>query len=162
MPDSFHARFDATGKTYRYRIWNGDALSPFERGYALHVSARLDVASMDQAARRLEGRHDFAAFQSLGSEPETTERVVFSSRVIAVEQDQRSRLVLFEISGDGFLRHMVRAAAGTLLEVGRGRRRVEWITEVLESRDRSRAGQNAPADGLFLVGVQYEQRRSSE
>src|SRR5262249_6718181 len=81
VPNTFNPRYDARAKTYRYRMWNGPALSPFERRYAWHVPVALDAEAMDAAARRLEGRHDFAAFQAAGSDVETTERTIYSSRV---------------------------------------------------------------------------------
>jgi tRNA pseudouridine38-40 synthase len=152
-PASFNPRHDARAKVYRYRIWNAPVLSPFERGYSWHILDPLDVAAMDEAARRLEGRHDFAAFQAAGSDVVTTERTVFSSLILRQAQDER--MIHYEISGDGFLRHMVRAIAGTLVEIGRGRQPARWIDEVLASRDRAAAGRTAPAHGLFLVAVDY-------
>jgi tRNA pseudouridine38-40 synthase len=152
VPSTFHARFDATAKRYRYRIWNQPVLTPFERSYTWHIPGPvLDVEAMDAAAARLEGRHDFAAFQTAGAETLTTEREVFRSRVTA-----EPPLISYDVRGGGFLRHMVRGIVGTLVEVGRGRYRPEWMTEVLMSNDRSRAGRTAPAAGLFLVGVEYE------
>jgi len=148
---AFNPRFDARAKTYRYRIWNGAVLSPFERRYAWHVPGALDADAMAAAARRLEGRHDFAAFQAAGSEVATTERTIFSSRLSTSGAD----VISYDISGDGFLRHMVRSMVGTLVEIGRGRRRVEWIDDVLASRDRAAAGPTVPAAGLFLVSVDY-------
>jgi len=148
----FHARFDARAKTYRYRIWNDEVLSPFERAYAWHVPApRLDVEAMAAAAALFEGRHDFAAFQASGAATRTTERTVFSCRVRA----EPPAIIACEVSGDGFLRHMVRNMIGTLVEVGRGRRPVDWVGRVLTSRDRAQAGPTAPADGLFLMSVSY-------
>ena len=105
------------------------------------------------AALVLEGRHDFAAFQAAGSEARTTERTVFSSRVSRASE---APLITCEISGNGFLRHMVRNIAGTLGEVGRGHHPVAWVDEVLASRERARAGPTAPPEGLFLVRVDYE------
>lgn len=154
---AFHARFHAVSKTYRYRIWNAEVLSPFERPYVWHVPGPLlDVDAMNAAAARLEGRHDFAAFQGTGSDAETTERTIFSASVTARLAPAREPLITCEVRGDGFLRHMVRATAGTLVEVGRGRRPAAWIDEVLASRERGRAGRTAPAAGLFLVAVEYE------
>ena len=150
VPPTFHARFDARAKTYRYRIWNADVVSPFERRYAWHVDAALDVGAMNAAARLLEGRHDFAAFRAAGSAARTTDRMVIASRV-----DRRDRLVVYEITGDGFLRYMVRAIVGTLVEIGRGRQPPEWMGDVLGVRDRARAGPTAPPEGLFLVRVDY-------
>jgi tRNA pseudouridine38-40 synthase len=184
---AFHARFDARAKGYRYRVWNADVLSPFERFYGWHVALpRLDVDAMAQAAGTLEGRHDFAAFKGTGSEAHRTVRTVFSSRIrtdvpvlihggpegplsSSGSSSQRTKpdrrradlpvragaLIVYEISGDGFLRHMVRNIVGSLVEVGRGRRPAGWMREVLESGDRTRAGPTAPAEGLFLVGVEY-------
>jgi tRNA pseudouridine38-40 synthase len=150
VAETFNPRYDARAKTYRYRIWNGRALSPFERRYAWQVPVALDAGAMDAAARRLEGRHDFAAFQAQGSDVVTTERTMTSSRV-----SLRDELLTYEVTGDGFLRHMVRAVVGTLVEIGRGRRPVEWIDEVIASRDRPTAGPTVPATGLFLVRVDY-------
>lgn len=155
VPPQFHARFDARAKTYRYRIWNADVVSPFERRYVWHVEGALDVVGMDAAARLLEGRHDFAAFRAAGGTTRTTERTMTASRV-----DRRDRLVVYETTGDGFLRYMVRAIVGTLVEIGRGRQPPAWMGDVLGGRDRARAGPTAPPEGLFLVRVDYESRTS--
>ena len=156
---SFHPRFSARQKRYEYRIWNAPVADPFERRYAWHIHDPIDVDAMHAAAAMFEGRHDFAAFQSAGSAATTTERTIFKSTLSAAGVDVRGgesgRLITYEISGDGFLRHMVRAIVGTLVEVGRGRRRPEWIGEVIASADRGAAGPTAPPDGLFLVGVSY-------
>jgi tRNA pseudouridine38-40 synthase len=160
-PAAFHARFGAKSKTYRYRIWNADVASPFEQSYAWFVRGPLAFDAMQAAARPLEGRHDFAAFQAADGTQRTTEREVFASRLIAEAEELAvpgrsvGRLITYEISGSGFLRHMVRAIAGSLVEVGCGRRASEWMSEVLVSRDRTSAGPTAPAHGLFLVRVDY-------
>lgn len=152
MPDDFHARFHATAKSYRYRIWNAEVLSPFERAYAWHVPGPLlDVDAMAAAAAALEGRHDFAAFQTAGAETKTSERVVFSSCVSSAHP-----IITYEIRGNGFLRHMVRSIVGSLVEVGRGRYPATWMREVMASEKRANAGPTAPAAGLFLVRVEYE------
>jgi len=153
VPSTFHARFNATAKRYRYRIWNDQVLSPFERDYTWHIPGPvLDVEAMARAAVRLEGRHDFAAFQTAGAETHTTERVVFMSRITTERP-----LITYDVRGDGFLRHMVRGIVGTLVEVGRGRYPPEWMTDVLVSKHRTRAGRTAPAAGLCLIGVEYDQ-----
>jgi len=157
VPASFHARFDAKAKAYRYRLWNADVMDPFERAYVWHVPGSLDVAAMSQAARFVEGRHDFAAFQTVGGAGGPTERVVTSSSLTA----ERDELLTYDVTGDGFLRHMVRAIVGTLMEVGRGRQRPEWMRDVIASRDRAQAGRTAPAHGLFLVRVDYGDVQSS-
>jgi len=146
----FHPRFDARAKTYRYRLCVAPVLSPFERRYAWHVGA-LDVDATRVAARCVEGRHDFAAFQSAGTEVATTERTIAASRITSED----AGLLAYEITGDGFLRHMVRSIVGTLVEIGRGRRPASWMDEVIASRDRGAAGPTAPAAGLFLMSVDY-------
>ncbi|HET9832567.1 MAG TPA: tRNA pseudouridine(38-40) synthase TruA [Vicinamibacterales bacterium] len=151
VPPSFHARFDATAKSYRYRLWNAEVLNPFEHAYVWHVTTPLDVALMADAARLLEGRHDFAAFQAVGGTPGPTDRLITQSTLSA----SGDGLLTYDVTGDGFLRHMVRAIVGTLVDVGRGRQRPEWILDVIASRDRAQAGRTAPANGLFLVRVDY-------
>ncbi len=166
-PPAFHPRFGARSKTYRYRLWNGDVMSPFERRYAWHVPGPLDVESMRTAARLLEGRHDFAAFQASGSSVATTEREIMISTLSTTEDTADTAdteeelsfrggdLVTYEVMGTGFLRHMVRIIVGSLMEVGRGRQPVEWISDVIASGNRAMAGPTAPPDGLFLVRVEY-------
>ncbi len=151
-PDGFHARFDACAKTYRFRLFNARVLSPFERPYVWHVPEPLNIQAMAEAARVLEGRHDFAAFQTAGAETATTERTIYSSRIDAVPE----ALVLYEVRGDGFLRHMVRSIVGTLVDIGRERHPPAWIHDVLDSKTRARAGRTAPPSGLFLVRVEYQ------
>jgi len=192
VPATFHPRFGARTKTYRYRLWNGDVMSPFERRYAWHVPGPLDVEAMCAAATLFEGRHDFAAFQATGSSVASTEREITRSRVIAAPRscapsdrlegamdtgpaglkpcatadrsamDTRGAglqpcesLIVYEVSGSGFLRHMVRIIVGSLVEIGRGRQPVEWITGAIASRTRATAGPTAPPDGLFLMRVDY-------
>jgi len=162
VPASFHARFVSSRKTYRYRIWNADLLNPFEREYAWHVRGALAIDAMQAAAHALVGRHDFAAFQAAAGTQRTTEREVFSSQVLAHDDSRGAGLrpspaclITYEITGSGFLRHMVRAIAGSLVDIGQGRRSLEWLSEVVASRDRTQAGPTAPAHGLFLVRVDY-------
>ena len=149
---TFHPRFCACTKTYRYRIWNGDVISPFERRYAWHLTGTLDLDAMRAAARLVEGRHDFATFQASGGSATTSQREVFSSRF---DCQSPTPLLVYDITGSGFLRHMVRNIVGSLVEVGRGRRPAGWIGDLLALRDRTVAGTTAPAMGLFLVSVEY-------
>jgi tRNA pseudouridine38-40 synthase len=157
-PSEFQARSQARRKIYRYRIWNADVASPFERAYTWHIpTPALDVGAMADAARRIEGAHDFAAFQGAGSDAATTGRTVYSSRVLAAEAaPANGRLICYEVQGSGFLRYMVRNIVGSLVEVGRGSRPPGWMQEVLAGGSRERAGRTAPPEGLFLVGVEYE------
>src|SRR5499427_168340 len=150
VPDDFHARFSATGKTYEYRIWNGPAIPPFIRLYAWHVPQPLDVMKMNDAARAIVGEHDFAAFQGTGSRTHSTVR-----RVRSAAWRADGSAVTFEISGEGFLRHMVRSLAGTLVEVGHGRRPAGDLARLIAAPERADAGRTAPPQGLFLVSVLY-------
>jgi tRNA pseudouridine38-40 synthase len=148
----FHARFSARSKSYRYCIRNGAVASPFERAYVWHVPQPLDVDAMRQAASRLLGRHDFSTFRSMGTDVPDAVRTLRISDVLG----DAGSLLTYEVSGDGFLRHMVRAIVGTLVEVGRGWRDPEQMDALLQARDRARAGATAPPHGLFLVSVDYD------
>lgn len=149
-PDGFHARYHATGKTYKYRIATTQVLSPFDRAYVFHAPGRYDLSAMRVAATELVGLHDFASFQTAGSWPLDTRR-----RIHRVEVREASGELQVEVDGDGFLRHMVRAMVGTLLEVGAGQRPPETMAEILATRDRNAAGRTLPALGLTLMSVRY-------
>lgn len=152
-PAGFHARFSARAKTYEYRIVNAPLVSAFLHRYAWHVPQPLDFDAMRTAASPLVGSHDFAGFQGAGSSVASTERTIFDVRI---EDGGGFDLpYIVRVSGDGFLRHMVRNIVGTLVEVGAGRWDAWRLVEILDSRDRTRAGPTAPAHGLFLVSVVY-------
>ena len=148
--DSFEARFSATGKTYRYDISTASVVSPFEFRYLYHYRGTLDVNEMRRAAALLVGTHDFSAFTGLGLE--TADHVRTVTRLDVEAQNERIRITA---SAEGFLRYMVRTMAGTLIDVGRGRRSAASVGDALASRDRSKAGATAPAHGLTLVRVDY-------
>jgi tRNA pseudouridine38-40 synthase len=151
--DGFHARFSAVSKTYEYRIVNAPIVSAFLHRYAWHVVQPLDLDAMRAAAEPLVGRHDFAAFQGAGSSVATTERTVMD---VSWEDGGGYDLPLvMQITGDGFLRHMVRNIVGTLVEIGAGRWDPWRLLEILESRARTQAGPTAPPHGLFLTRVTY-------
>ncbi|MBI2325557.1 MAG: tRNA pseudouridine(38-40) synthase TruA [Chloroflexi bacterium] len=152
--DDFHARFSATGRAYEYRIRAGAHREPLERHREHWVPQALDREAMERAARMMVGRHDFAAFAT-GAPQGRTEREV---RLAAWKRE--GTLLRFEIEANGFLRGMVRAIVGTLLWVGTGHTPVERIAGIVASKDRSRAGPNAPAAGLCLVAVRYDGRPS--
>ena len=139
----------ARAKHYRYRIWNGATRSPLRAARFAHVPEPLDVEAMRRAAARFVGTHDFAAFRASGSSARTSVRTI---RSIAIEGGA-GREIAIEVVGEGFLRHMVRNLAGTLIEIGRGRFAVEAAERILASRDRRQAGPTAPARGLTLVRV---------
>ena len=150
-PDAFHARFSAIGKTYEYRIWNGASVPPFLRLYTWHVPQPLDAAAMQRAADAIPGEHDFAAFQGAGSMTHSSVRRVTR----AVWRGAADGSLVLEIAGEGFLRHMVRSLAGTLVEIGHARRPESDIARLLDAPDRSQSGRTAPPCGLFLVRVEY-------
>jgi tRNA pseudouridine38-40 synthase len=153
MPAGFHARFDARSKTYEYRIINAPLVSAFVHRYVWHVPQPLDIEAMRTAAGALIGRHDFAGFQGTGTAVASTERTILS---LDIEDGGGFDLPLvIRITGDGFLRHMVRNIVGTLVEVGVGRWDPWRPLAVLDSRDRSQAGRTAPPQGLFLTRVDY-------
>ena len=170
MPDRWDARIFAKGKTYRYAIWNGAQPSPFLRHVVWHVPHRLEIDRMQRAASALIGEHDFAAFKGRGTDVLTTTRRVLSAEIVEMNihtdqpialsplepgMESDGRLLRFEISGSGFLRHMVRTIVGTLVDIGRGNMEVDDMRAAIDSKDRSKTGQTAPAQGLMLWQVHY-------
>jgi len=153
-PDGFHAQRHALRKRYRYVIEDGRLCDLFERKYLWHIYQRLDVAAMQQAATGLIGTHDFASYETTGSQRLTTERTVFDLFVERRGGKLTDRIII-EVEANGFLYNMVRNIVGTLVAVGKGKESTSWPADVLEHRDRTKAGMTAPAQGLFLVGVEY-------
>lgn len=151
VPQTFHARIDARGKRYRYRIAVGRVVLPANRWFVWHVPAPLDIDAMRDAARPLVGAHDFAAFQATGSAVTDTRRVIRRLEIDAAGDELH-----IEVEGDGFLRHMVRIIVGSLVDVGVGSRGRDWLVSALEGRDRRAAGRTAPASGLVLEQVFYD------
>lgn len=157
VPDNFHARFSAKGKTYLYRVVNAPVISPFLVRFAHHESRPLDVIKMNEAARFFLGEHDWTAFSSANSDSEDKVRTI-SEFTVESKWDSRANasIIEFRITGDGFLRYMVRSIVGTLLEVGRGEKDFDTIQTAIVTGDRNLAGATAPANGLTLVKVFYE------
>jgi tRNA pseudouridine38-40 synthase len=157
VSDDFHARFSAKGKTYLYRVVNAPVISPFWARYALHEARPLDVSRMNQAARLFLGTHDWTAFSAANSEVEHRVRTVTELTVESVwDRRANAAIIEFRITGEGFLRYMVRSIVGTLLEVGRGEKDFDTIQTAIVSGNRSLAGATASAHGLTLVQVHYK------
>lgn len=166
VDQSFHARYAVRAKTYRYRILLAPIASPFIGRFVYHYPYRLGRNRMAEAARLLEGEYDFSSFAAAGgraaeSEEEETKqgsrqgemvRTIFVSRIL---WRPRPSILIYEVRGSGFLHHMVRNIVGTLVEVGREKLEPREIIEILEARDRTRAGPTAPAQGLCLWKVEY-------
>jgi tRNA pseudouridine38-40 synthase len=151
--DDFHALRAARSKRYRYVWCDAPVHDVFALRYAWHVRQALDAQRMHRAAQQLLGRRDFRSFQTAGSPRESTIRTVLDVRVF--RPDPFPSQVWLEIEADGFLYNMVRAIAGTLRDVGRGRRPESWLGEIVAAADRRRAGMTAPPQGLFLLAVRY-------
>jgi tRNA pseudouridine38-40 synthase len=149
-PAGFDARRWARGKRYAYLIDRGPQADPFLRRHAWHAPFPLDEHAMAAGLARLRGKHDFSAFCAAAGRDRTPTCTIMSARVVA----RRERLAIC-LSADSFLHHMVRNIVGSLVEVGRGARPPGWIGEVVDGRDRKRAGPTAPAQGLVLVRVLY-------
>ena len=178
MPDGFHARHSAIGKTYRYRIYRGDPVPPFLHRLVTHFPYPLNEDAMVEAGRLVEGEHDFTSFAAV--DPERTQRKqgtpfhqdqaelghhaenggapkhVGNIRTIHRSSFERfGDELVYEVSGNGFLHHMVRNLVGTFLLVGKGTLEPRDISRILAERNRSAAGPTAPAEGLYLVCVKY-------
>jgi tRNA pseudouridine38-40 synthase len=151
MDDRFHAQYDARGKLYTYRILHRPARPTVDRAFVWHIYRFLDEAAMKQAAATLIGSHDFSSFE--GSLTDNTNPICHLRRLAVLGQGEEIHI---EAYADRFLKHMVRAIVGTVVEVGLGKRTPDSLTEVLRARDRSAAGQTAPPHGLCLMRVDYD------
>lgn len=151
VPQDWHPRHVESRKTYEYRIYRGTFAMPTRRLYTYFTYHALDVDAMRRAARYLEGEHDFKSFCQTGAQVESTVRCIYSTEV----EEQGPELVL-RVCGGGFLYNMVRIIAGTLMEVGQGKRRPEDMEAILAAHDRRAAGPTAPAQGLMLVKYEFE------
>lgn len=147
----FHPRYADTVKTYEYNILNRRFEMPSKRLYAAFCYYPMDIEQMNQAAAYLVGEHDFKSFCSAGAQVQTTVRTIY-----AVNVTKEDDMVHIRITGNGFLYNMVRIIAGTLMQVGTGLMEPERVKEILEARDRSKAGPTAVAKGLTLVEIRYE------
>jgi tRNA pseudouridine38-40 synthase len=155
----FHARRDATGKLYVYRLLNREAPSPLSARQNWHVRTKLDVAAMAEAAAAVVGTHDFSAFRGA---PGGVDGALSARRTLyRLDVREHGDEIWIEADGRSFLRHMVRNLAATLVDVGLGRRPPSEMAKILESRDRANAAATAPAHGLCLEQVRYDRDREA-
>jgi tRNA pseudouridine38-40 synthase len=148
--DGFNARFDARSRSYLYRVATGRPATPFERARALPWPHRIDRAALDACAAALLGTHDFTAFT-----PTQTDHVRFERDVFAASWRDEGPILAFRVTADAFMRNMVRALVGTMLEVGSSRRTVESFTDLLQGRPRTDGGDTAAPHALYLENVSY-------
>ncbi len=148
--DAFDARRDGRSRLYEYHILNRFTDSPFHLNRAWHVHEPLNLEGMRRAISCLIGEHDFSSFRAAGCEAAHPVRKIYCTSL-----EQRGELLVYTVEATAFLRHMVRNIVGTLIQVGRGVRTAESFSELLEARDRRKAGPTAPPHGLFLVEVKY-------
>lgn len=146
----FHSRFHVLSKTYRYVIWQSPVPSALKRNFSHHLKSPLNIEAMRDGARALMGSNDYRAFCGKARSKENTVRTIFSIRI-----DKSGNLVTITVNGNGFLYNMVRAIAGTLVEVGLAKIPPERVAEIVKSKDRRKAGPTLPARGLTLVYVEY-------
>ena len=151
VPLDFHPRHVKSKKTYEYRILNREFRDPNRRLDTYFYYRHLEVHAMREAAGYLVGEHDFKSFCSIHAQVETTVR-----RIYALTVDKKKDIITIRITGNGFLYNMVRIIAGTLIRVGTGEYKPEQIPEILAAKDREMAGPTAPAHGLTMIGIEYE------
>lgn len=151
VDERFHSRLSCKEKTYRYVINNSEYGTAIYRNMEYCFPQKLDVETMQKAAKYFEGEHDFKAFKASGTSSKSSVRTIFKAEVTKHEDR-----IYIELTGNGFLYNMVRIISGTLLEVGMGRIKPEEVSEIIESKDRLKAGKTLPPQGLFLVNVNYK------
>jgi tRNA pseudouridine38-40 synthase len=158
-PEDFHARFNATGKVYEYRIARTDVLSPFEAGRAWHLYGSLDMEALRAGAEALRGTHNFARLSANRgdmSDEERRENAEGLTRTISrLEVHEDGDVLRLEFEGDGFLYKMVRLMVGSLIHVARGKETLDWLRGLVENPAGPKSSHCAPADGLYLVRVLY-------
>ncbi len=149
----FHSRYHCHKKTYGYIIDNSDQGTAVYRNITYHVSQPLDIEKMQEAANYLVGEHDFSSFKSSGTSSKSSVRTIYQAQILK-EQER----VVIMLTGNGFLYNMVRIIAGTLVEIGLGNMEPKQMKIILESKNRQMAGRTLPAQGLFLMNVEYDEK----
>lgn len=152
VEERFHSRYNCKRKTYRYVIDNSEFPTPIYRYLEYHIPNKLNIEEMKKAAKYFEGEYDFKAFKSSGTSSKSSVRTIYKAEVKKAENNR----IYIELTGNGFLYNMVRIISGTLVEVGLGRIKPEEIKNIIESKDRHKAGKTLPAHGLYLMNVNYK------
>ena len=150
VDENFHSRYNCKQKTYRYIINNSPYGSSIYRGLEYHMPIKLDFEKMEKAIKYFEGEHDFKAFKSSGTSSKSSVRTIYKTE-LKKEEDR----IIIEITGNGFLYNMVRIISGTLVDVGLGKIKPDAIPQIIESKDRTKAGKTLPPQGLYLINVEY-------
>lgn len=150
VDEKFHSRYSVKSKTYRYIINNSENGTAIYRGLEYHIPMKLDVKKMQEAVKFFEGEHDFKGFKASGTSSKSSIRTIYKGEV-----KQEGERIIIEVTGNGFLYNMVRIIAGTLVDVGLEKIKPEEISEIIESKDRTKAGKTLPPHGLYLLKVEY-------
>lgn len=151
MEENFHCRYHCKQKTYRYIINNSSQGSAIYRNLEYYIPVKLNLKSMQEAIKYFEGEHDFKAFKASGTSSKSSVRKIYKAEI-----KQEGERIFIELTGNGFLYNMVRIIAGTLVDVGLGKIKPEEIAEIINSKDRTRAGKTLPPQALYLVKVEYK------
>lgn len=151
VDERFHSRYNCKKKTYRYIIDNSKYGSSIYRNLTYHIPTKLNVEKMKKAIKYFEGQHDFKAFRSSGTSSKSSVRTIYNAEI-----KQKEQYIVIELTGNGFLYNMVRIISGTLVDVGLGKTKPEDIPNIIEEKDRQKAGKTLPPQGLFLVKVEYD------
>ena len=151
VPERFHSRYNCKKKTYEYTINNSEQGTAIYRNMQYHYPIKLDENKMDEAVKYLIGEHDFKSFKASGTSSKSSVRVIYDAKV-----ERKGDIITITLTGNGFLYNMVRIISGTLVEVGEGKIEPEKVKEILDAKDRLKAGKTLPPTGLCLVNVEYD------
>lgn len=151
VDEKFHSRLSCKKKTYRYVINNSKCGTAIYRNLETHIPQKLNIEKMQDAIKYFEGEHDFKAFRASGTSSKSSVRVIYEAKVIKMPEER----IYIELTGNGFLYNMVRIISGTLVDVGLGKIEPKGILEIIESKERTKAGKTLPPQGLYLVKVEY-------
>ena len=151
VPERFHSRYNCKKKTYEYTINNSEQGTAIYRNMQYHYPIKLDETKMDEAVKYLIGEHDFKSFKASGTSSKSSIRIIYDAKV-----ERKGDIITITLTGNGFLYNMVRIISGTLVEVGEGKIEPEKVKEILDAKDRLKAGKTLPPTGLCLINVEYD------